>query len=180
MNSPFTAVPQDVLQFEINRFLDPVSRVAWNTLLTPEERVYKKLPQDYALKVNLLAQHMKFKSLRDKAADALDVLSGGGFHPLEAFLVKTRFLFNNAQLFAFLSSPLGTPLIMYRKGFKEALITTLDSWINYPDGDYYWDEVLLDSEKEEIVTAASKAKAVIQEVQFVRHISHKRSSLGLL
>lgn len=180
MNSPFTAVPQDVLQWEINRFLDPVSRVAWNTLLTPDERVYKKLSQDYALKVHLLAMHMKFKSLRDKAYAALDVVGGGGFHPLEEFLVKTTFLFSTVQLFAFLSSPLGIPLIMYKRGFKETLITTLDSWINYPDGDYYWDDVLRDSEKEELVTAASKAKAVIQEVPFVRHISHQRSTLGLL
>jgi hypothetical protein len=49
MTQWFTGLPQDVLQYEINPYLDPLSRIEWNKVLKPDERVYTKFPKDYAI-----------------------------------------------------------------------------------------------------------------------------------
>ena len=40
---------EDILQYEINPYLDPLSRIEWNKVLKHDERVYTKFPKDYAI-----------------------------------------------------------------------------------------------------------------------------------
>jgi len=179
--SVFTVLPQDTLQHEINLFLDPVSRASWNTILSPNERVYKKFPEDYALKVSLRVSMTKFKSILGKSKNALDKIEPG----LNIFVedkIKRVFVSLIIELFAFVSSPDNIHLIKYKKGFKEYLVSFCDDWINHQDGQYYyWDEVLCPWDKKKINEAASMAKAVIQEVLFIRHISSfKQFDIGLI
>jgi hypothetical protein len=46
----FNFVPHDVTQWVLNPFLEPEDRANFNAVLEPTERVYKRLPTDFAIK----------------------------------------------------------------------------------------------------------------------------------
>ena len=145
--SAFTPLSQDTLQHEINLFLDPVSRASWNTLLDPTERVYKKFPKDYALKVSLKASSKNFNMHMRNVSDAVLNLRSIYDNPLEALFAENAFLKNIMKLFAFVSTPVGLNLIEYKRGLKEDLLNYLNTWIDMTYGvEYWWDE-LCDSKK---------------------------------
>ena len=98
----------------------------------------------------------------------MDALVSGIHEPF----VRNDFVLNTIALFAFVSSPGARPLLMYKNGLKENIILSLDSWINHPDGEQYWKD-LLETQKRALKTAASEAKVAIEPVQFVYHISSK-------
>ena len=46
----FNFVAHDILQYVLNPFLEPIERAAFNTVLEPTERVFKRFPKDFAEK----------------------------------------------------------------------------------------------------------------------------------
>jgi len=45
----FRRIPYDVLQWELNRFLKFTDRTAFNTVVDPPERIYRRLPKNFAV-----------------------------------------------------------------------------------------------------------------------------------
>lgn len=51
----FNFVPHDVTQYVLNPYLTPEDRANFNTVLEPTERIFNKLPADFAIKHSLKA-----------------------------------------------------------------------------------------------------------------------------
>lgn len=120
-------LPQDMLQHEINRFLDSESRAEFNAVLKPDERVYKKLAPNYALKHVIKMTLNSYIRISQNVNFYIGEIYGGDFRRQSAAQGAERTLINFFKLW---SQPLNTLAIMYQQDFKENLIRFLETWAN--------------------------------------------------
>jgi hypothetical protein len=160
----FTNLPQDMLQHEINHYLDPVSRMNWNEVLKADERVYKKLPADYAIKHHLLVSHAAYESIANKLTFSLGrVADGWPQHvPKSVKLLK--------KYFAWFRDPVNCIALMYTTGLKDRFVEEIRQW-SEDDTDLY--DVLCRDTVNELRDEALKTHAAIEKVPFVRHVITK-------
>jgi hypothetical protein len=162
--SVFTALPQDMLQWEISRFLDPISRAEFNCVLQPDEHIYKKLPADYALTHHIRTVYNSYEGIAKMVNCTMWLTEQGGnrrFRNVRRFI---RFLNN---LLIFFDKPMNQIAIMYQKTLKDMLLRT---WVDWLDDDIMVYDFIDEAEKEEIQKNARRAIATIEAIPFVRHI----------
>lgn len=161
--SVFTALPQDMLQWEINRFLDPLSRLQWNEVLKKDERVYKKFPKDYAIKHQFKISYASYHSIAPALLHSLGRLENGFAAPnaLKAFRLLKK-------LFAWFKDPKNHIVIMYTTGRKEGFLENITQWTE-EDMELY--EHISIEQADEIRAEAREVLALISEVPFIRHVS---------
>jgi hypothetical protein len=164
--SIFTRLPQDMLQYEIARFLEHRDILSFNEVLKNGERVYKKLPVDYAIKHHILVCKSQFDKI---AADAQMWCLMGNIDRLVVTWLK---------LFKFFANPINKLVFSYQQGVKENQLRTVYNWLeDAVDEEFY---TLIDKkQKEELLAAAMAAIDAINGAPFVRHIQVSRAALSI-
>jgi hypothetical protein len=165
--SVFTALPQDMLQWEISRFLTPLSRAEFNCVLQPDERIYKKLPADYALSHHIRTVFAQYQENAKMVIFTMCLTERGGIHRRRD---AKRFARKLCRLLKFFNSPMNQLAIMYQKNLKDMLLRT---WAEWQDDDLVVYDFITEAEKEEIQENARLAISIIETTSFVRHISTK-------
>jgi hypothetical protein len=161
--SAFTALPQDMLQHEISRFLDPISRAEFNVVLKNDERVYKKLAADYALKHHIITVK---KGYEDIVRDLNYNLQSLG-HDWAGHLNARRAVNKLNRLFKFFLKPMNLVVVSYQQKVRAMLIRTVKDWLE--DQELY--EFTTCQEKEELQNNALLALATLRSVRFVRQVN---------
>jgi hypothetical protein len=167
--SVFTALPQDMLQWEISRFLNPLSRAEFNCVLQPDERVYKKLPADYALAHQIRTVHGAYQKLAMKVNVRME-MAGDDARGRKSAAFAVIYL---RSFFAFFEDPMNALAVMYQNNLKASLLRSLATWGDDNDTDLY--DFITEDEKDEIKENALKAISVIEAIPFVRHIKAIKS-----
>jgi hypothetical protein len=90
MKNVFSIVPWDVKQYAIGEFLGPADRTAWNQVLKKDERVFKKLGKNYALRHHIIVLSRKFNSMKKRLDYAEEDLDESGFLVDKAALRKSE------------------------------------------------------------------------------------------
>jgi len=168
--SVFTALPQDMLQWEINRFLDPISRMQWNEVLKKDERVYKKLPTDYALKHALITKRAQYEGIATRLASLLKRLDWGASpyfdweHSRPALAEKEL-----KKMFAFFRDPVNSIIFMHLRNLKDKMARMVEGWM---DNDLELYSYMRD-EGRELRILAEETRDYITRVPFVRYVSTK-------
>jgi len=163
MPSPFTRLPQDVLQYEINRFLSNTDRVALNSVLKPDERIYKKIPKDYAILHEIKTKHRLYEGMMRRFNYHM------GNHDLDYDTSKKGALIKaelSKKIYAFLCDPLNALVFAHVEGLKETMITSVRLDITEMMDFYYY----LPDKGAELRALAKATLAVIESRPFVRRI----------
>jgi hypothetical protein len=159
--SVFTKLPQDMLQHEIAPFLDHRDSLSFNEVLRRDERVYKKLPADYALKHALKTKRIHYETITVRLNLLLDCLDWGREDEPALAATELRKVFN------FLKDPVNSIIFMHLRNLKEKMIRMVETWIDnnmelytfMPDGGA------------ELRALATETRDYIASVPFVRHVS---------
>ena len=166
--SVFTALPQDMLQWEINRFLTHKDALAFNEVLKKDERVYKKLPADYALKHALITKRAQYESIATRLASLLNRLDWG---PSPHFdWERSRPALAEKELkkmFAFFRNPVNALIFMHLRNLKGKMERMVEAWM---DDDLELYEYMSDNGRE-LRRLAEETRDYISSVPFVRHVS---------
>jgi hypothetical protein len=162
--SIFTALPQDMLQWEINRFLTHKDALAFNEVLKKDERVYKKLPEDYAIKHQIHISHDSYQKLATALQFSLErtVLFGWQDIPKVVKLLK--------KYLAWFKDPKNHVAIMYTKGRQERFLENIGQWTEL-DMELY--ENLPETVVEELRDDALDMLILVANLKFVRHVNVK-------
>ena len=164
----FSKLPQDMLQHEINRFLDPISRASFNAVLKPEERVYKKFCADYSLKHELKTLRQAYKMKLGKINAWLD----GTEHTNSGALRLAKII---VSFIHWLKEPRHTILIIYRANLKAKILAMLEMFMGESiedGGDVWYYDMLPGYRIEHIQEAARLSYDELQKIEFVRHIKY--------
>ena len=162
--SVFTALPQDMLQWEISRFLNPMSRAEFNCVLQPDERIYKKLPADYALAHHVRMVHAAYNEIAKMVKCTMWLIEQGGARRRRNVQRFTHYI---RRLLTFFNKPMNHLAIMYQKDLKEMLLRT---WADWEDDDIEVFDFMTQADKEEIQENARIGISIIEDIPFVRHI----------
>lgn len=162
--SVFTALPQDMLQHEISRFLDPLSRAEFNCVLQPDEYIYKKLPADYALKHHIRTVHAAYHDIAKMVTYTMWLIRQGGVRRRRNVKRFTHYL---RRLLTFFNKPMNQLAIMYQNNLKEMLLRT---WVQWQDDDIEAYEFISQAESDEINKNSRIGLSIIEATPFVRHI----------
>jgi phytoene dehydrogenase-like protein len=161
--SVFTGLPQDMLQHEIARFLTHKDALAWNEVLKKDERVYKKLPKDYAIKHQFKISHASYHSIAPALLFSLSRIQDGFAAPnaLKAFRLLKK-------LFAWFKDPKNHVVLMHTTGRKEGFLENIGQWT---EGDLELYEHISSVKVDELRAEAREVVALVSEVPFIRHVS---------
>lgn len=166
--SVFTALPQDMLQWEISRFLDPLSRAEFNCVLQPDEYVYKKFAADYALAHHILTVHAAYHRIAKMVNFTMWLIRQGGVRRRRNVKSFTHYLH---RLLTFFNQPMNQLAIMYQNNLKEMLLRT---WAQWQDDDIEAYDFISYAEREEIHENSRIGLSIIEATPFVRHIIVKK------
>jgi hypothetical protein len=167
--SVFTALPQDMLQWEINRFLDPLSRLHWNEVLKKDERVYKKLSPDYAIKHQIKLSHQGYQDIAWNLQLSLGRISGEGPEgPSSPSLDIPNSVKLLKKFFAWFEDPKNHVVLMYIKGRKARFLEDICQWTE-EDMELY--EHISIEQTDELRAEAREVLVLVSDVPFIRHVS---------
>jgi hypothetical protein len=170
----FTKLPQDMLQHEIARFLDHRDILSFNEVLKNGERVYKKLPADYALNHHILI----IKDAHTILANQSEAAHNEAHYSATAINLKPikKLVYTTKKFFKFLGDPFNKPMFMYQKGIKESQMNIINYWLDGiktdPDNNFY--SLLSARQKKEIEDVGLAAAISINATPFVRSIKLSR------
>jgi hypothetical protein len=165
--SVFTRLPQDMLQWEIARFLTSAETLAFNEVLKNDERVYKKLPTDYALKHALITKRAQYEGIATRLASLLNRLDWGASpyfdweHSRPALAEKEL-----KKMFAFFRDPVNALIFMHLRNLKDKMARMVEAWM---DDDLELYDYMGDK-GHELRRLAEEARDHIVSVPFVRHV----------
>lgn len=175
--SLFTKLPQDMLQHEINRFLDPVSRANFNAVLKPDECVYKKLPTDYALNNEILSLRQTYNVLVRDINIWLDILEDTPDDDFKHLSSRAKKLAKNIVHYIYWVKEARTEvLIKYQEGMKERLLRTLSLWLGESEangGDVFVYDHLAGYREEQVRDSATEAYSAVEKIEFIRNVGLK-------
>jgi len=169
--SIFTTVPQDVLQHEINRFLDPVSRASFNTVLKPDERVHKKMPTDFAIAFDIEVKRSHYEGIAKRLRFRLSRLEWGGSHFFNwegsnpALAEKEL-----RKMFAFFQAPATAIVFAHKEGLGPQMARMIGEWTE-EDNELY--SYMRDGGAE-LRALAAQTRDVILSRPFVRTVHFAR------
>jgi hypothetical protein len=159
MPSPFTRLPQDMLQYEISLFLDPLSRAEFNSVLKADERVFKKLPKDYAISHEIEVKRHHYEGIARRLGALLNRLDWGA----SQYCLAEK---EAKKLFAWLQSP-STAIIFAHKERLKAQMIDMIAMFRYDDLELYGG---LDDGGRELLGLAEETCNVIESRPFVRQV----------
>ncbi len=152
-------------QYEISRFLDPISRTEFNVLLGSDERVYKKLPADYSVTHQVRIVYDAYQKTARMVKNSLLLIEQSEKY---RHIRVMRFTSQLHRLLTFFNNPMNQLAIMYQKNLKEMLLKT---WAEWQDEDVDVYDFISEAQKEEIQKNSRNTLAIIQGIPFVRHIN---------
>jgi len=162
--SVFTALPQDMLQHEIARFLTHADALNFNEVLKKDERVYKKLPKDYAIKHQIRLSYESYQEIAKALSFSLGRVNDGGWehiHVPKAVKLLKRY-------FSWFKDPKNHIVLMYIKGRKEHFLETIGLWTQ-PDVEFF--EELDESKVELLRNEAMEVLNMLADIPFIRDVS---------
>jgi hypothetical protein len=156
-----------MLQWEIARFLTHKDALAFNEVLKKDERVYKKLPEDYAIKHALITKRAQYESIATRLASLLNRLDWGPSHYFDwehshAALAEKQL----KKIFAFFRDPVNSIIFMYLRNLKVKMERMVEAWMQ-DDIELY--EYISDNGRE-LRRLAEETRDYISSVPFVRHV----------
>jgi hypothetical protein len=169
--SVFTALPQDMLQWEINRFLDPLSRLQWNEVLKKDERVYKKFPKDYAIKHQIRLSSVNLWKIDSFLCETQDLREPPEDISIEEAVKELKAYFN------WYKDPKNHLVVMYIEGFKEESLEEIRKWSQFDELYFeFWDDEFLDSNDLglELRNEALDLLNLVSDIPFIRNIPMNR------
>jgi len=162
--SVFTALPQDILQHEIARFLTHTDVLNFNEVLKNNERVYKKFSKNYAIKHQLRVSYESYQEITKALNFSLGRVSDGGWediHVPKAVKLLKRY-------FSWFKDPKNHIVLMYIKGRKELFLQNIGLWTHL-DTEFF--EELHESEVEALHDEALDVINLIADIPFIRNVS---------
>jgi hypothetical protein len=152
-----------VLQYVINPYLKTRDRAALNAILKPDERIYRKIPKDYAIAHEIETKHRHFDSIMRRLNYYMKLYDLDYQTSKERALIKAE-LFK--KIWVFLRDPLNALIFAHTDGLKEQMIASIreDSG---EDMDFYY---YLPDKGRELRTLADETVAVIASRPFLRKI----------
>jgi hypothetical protein len=157
----FSTLPYDIKVHEIASFLKHCDIISFNEVLRRDERVYKKLPADFALKHALKTKRIHFETIVTRLNLLLDWLDWGRAH--EPMLAATEL----KKVFNFLKDPLNAIIFMHIRHLKEQMGRMVERWI---DNNMELYSFLSDGGLE-LRALAIETRDYITSVPFVCHMS---------
>ena len=151
----FSLLPHDIKLHEITHFLDHRDTLAFNAVLRRDERVWKKLPADFALKHALRVLKQEHNSIVQR----YQVYQDADDFPRLRRAAKA--------MFRFCLTPRSEIVFMYQTGVREILIRFLTPWVD--ERSEFWEGASA-VRKEKLLGFARAALVVVSETPFVRHI----------
>ena len=163
----FTRVPQDVLQHVLSRFLDPVSRANFNAVLKPDERVYKKMPTDFAIAFDIEVKRALYEGIATRLRFRLSRLEWGGSHFFDWESSNPARAENTVRaMFTFFQAPETAIIFAHKKGLKEQMARMVSEWTE-DDNELY---TYMRDGGADMKALAAQTRAVILSRPFVRHV----------
>ena len=163
----FTRVPQDVLQHEINRFLDKTSRANFNAVLKPDERVYKKMPTDFAIAFDIEVKRSHYEGIAKRLRGLMNRLDWG---PSPFFdWERSRPALAEKELrkmFAFFQAPSTAIVFAHKEGLGPQMARMVGEWTE-ADNELY--DYMRDGGAE-LRALAAQTRDVILSRPFVRTV----------
>jgi len=153
-NNCFSLLPWDAKR-EISSYLVLADAATFNEVLRRDERVYKKLPADFALKHELRVLRQKHNSIVKRYEYYQDV---------DDFRMLRRAA---KDMFGFCLHPRSDIVFMHQMGVREKLIGFLAPWVDV--GSDVW-EGATQGRVEKMIGFARAALQVVSETPFVRQV----------
>jgi len=171
MSALFTRLPQDMLQHEINRFLDPVSRAEFNAVLKADERVYKKMPKDFAIAFDIEVKRAHYELLATRLNFRLSRLDWGGSHFFDWETSNpARAEKELKKMFAFFQAPSTAIIFAHKERLGRKMARMVGEWTE-DDNELY--EYMRDGGAE-LKALAAQTRDIILSHPFVRHVHFAR------
>jgi len=181
--SVFTKLPQDMLQHEINRFLDPTSRTSWNVVLKPDERVYKKLPTDFSLKNEIVALRQTYNVLVRDINILLKILEETPADDFKCLGSRAKKLANKIVHFIYWIKESRTEILLkYQEGMKDRFLRALSLWLGQSEangGDVFFYDHLAGYREEQVRDSAKEAFESVKKIEFIRHVNLKEFKVAV-
>jgi hypothetical protein len=117
----FSKLPQDILQWEIGRFLTSTDVLNFNTVLKNDERIYKKFPKDYVLKHAIITKRTHYETIVTRLNQLLDCLTLG-LRPLRAQK-------DLKKLFTFFLDPSTAIIFTHQLSVKIQMAHMVEQWM---------------------------------------------------
>lgn len=156
MTNIFNFVPYDVTQWKISAFLTPQDRAAFNAVLEPTERIFKRFPKDFAIKHSL---RMLCMAQRNYAVQLIHALDNSTIILRNEKLVrKTMRLIKNYVCFISSQARL---IYQYRPGARATAFRELSLFL---DDEFPYEPFVTDDLREMILDARN----VLDDTPFVR------------
>ena len=163
MPSPFTRLPQDVLQYVINPYLKHNDRLAFNLVLKPDERIYRKIPKDYAIVHEIETKKTLYESIMRRLNYYMKLYDLDYETSKERALIKAELTKN---IYAFLCDPLNALIFAHTKGLKEHMIASVRHDLTYEEYFHFY----LPDKGAELRALAEATLVVIDSRPFLRHV----------
>lgn len=171
----FNGVPRDVLQHVLCDFLRPLERTAFNEAALkafPGERIYKKLPADYAIKHYLLMANDKYQSIVIELKSELD--------PNVATELTYKGYLHYGELCDFVSHPMNSIMFQHSHWLRACTIAVLDNIIqinllNHATREFY--KGLTATQINNLIKEATKAREIINGIPIGNKIETKLKSV---
>lgn len=164
--SVFARLPQDMLQWEISRFLDPISRAEFNCVLKNDERIYKKFAANYALRHHIVTVKKAYENNVIALNHALGLL---GYDEVGAKKVKLSFKHLN-NIFNLFTNPVNLIVVSYQRNLREILLRLVETWED-DDQELYEYCAFLQPRKAEVQENARRMAAAVRPIAFVHHVN---------
>jgi hypothetical protein len=159
----FARLPQDVLQYVINPYLKHHDRLALNVVLKPDERIYRKIPKDYAIVHEIETKKTLYESMMRRLNYYMNLYDLDNKTNRERALIKAEL---TKKIYAFLCDPLNALLFAHVKGLKEQMIASVREDLTYEEDFHYY----LPDKGAELCALAKATLAVIESRPFLRKV----------
>jgi hypothetical protein len=155
----FNFVPHAVTQWKISAFLTPEERAAFNAVLEPTERIFKRFPKDFAIKHSL---RILCRAQRNYAVQLIDALDNSNIILRNEKLVrKTMRLIKNYVRFISSQARL---IYQYRTVARDTAFRELRLFL---DDEFPYEPFVTDDLREMILGARN----VLDDTPFVREVN---------
>ena len=138
-NNPFYYIPNDVLQTVLGPYLDIESMINFNRVVDHNDKVYRRFPEEYAIKHQLLVSSAKYTSMLNR------------FESTSNYNTKCKILYG---LFKDTIQPINRVFLWHHKVFRKKYINKMYQFQN-PLGDVY-DEKTSKSWRKSFVSLATR------------------------
>lgn len=162
--NPFAKVPHMVLLKVLNPFLSPLDRASFNRTLEWQERVYKPLPTDYALKHHLRILLLKNRLMVSELNRFLKI----DYNPKATQRVYELY----GKLCEFYQDPMTAPLFQYTEQAINDVLFNLGELAMHDDPFYEYAGMTA-SMATNLMHEANKTTRHVMKYTFERHIDLK-------